>query len=124
MSVRVDTAAEDAEWDDLVLKSYEAPAEQTCAWAHTRTHLGWNSVRVKVYDNGVLFGGAHVLERTFRYGFRVGYAQNGPVFIHPSKRAISLVARALIETSHARRDFDPSIWGVCTWLQLRQRYAR
>ena len=73
LSYTIDSTADDDEWDDLVMKTPVRPAEQTCAWAHSRAHMGWKYFRVKVYNEGVLCGGAQVLERTFRFGVKVGY---------------------------------------------------
>ena len=103
LSYTIDSTADDAEWDDLVMKTPVPPAEQTCAWAHSRAHMGWKFFRVKVYNEGVLCGGAQVLERTFRFGVKVGYAHNSPVVIDPTERKIGFVAWALTEACWERR---------------------
>jgi peptidoglycan pentaglycine glycine transferase (the first glycine) len=79
------------------------PLEQLCAWGILRARRGWSPIRLKIYDEGTLCGGAQMLEKSFRSGIRVGYIHNGLIPDHSSEGIASFMVEQIVALCRSRR---------------------
>jgi lipid II:glycine glycyltransferase (peptidoglycan interpeptide bridge formation enzyme) len=99
--IEFSTASEDQVWDRFVQNHPEPHPEQLSLWGTLRGGEGWSPVRLFVRREGMILGGAQILEHRLGRMGRVGYAARGPL-ISPRGGSAELVATALKETAYLR----------------------
>ena len=80
LTVEIDKAEVDPEWDRFVESSRYGHPDQTSLWARVKRCYGWGAIRLKAYQRKELIGGVQILLRPLRRFGRIGYICKGPVF--------------------------------------------
>ncbi|MFH2044719.1 MAG: GNAT family N-acetyltransferase [Pseudomonadota bacterium] len=99
----VSTDAEDRQWDQFVEMHSDPQPEQTSVWGEIRSNYGWKPVRIYLVKDGLIIGGAQILEFVIKKVIRIGYICRGPLVLKGADP--SLVLRAIKWLSGKRRLF-------------------
>lgn len=75
MEARRASAAEDASWDELVLRTGRPHLLQSRGWAELKAAFGWRPERYVIGSVGL----AQVLVKEMRFGLSLAYAPRGPL---------------------------------------------
>jgi lipid II:glycine glycyltransferase (peptidoglycan interpeptide bridge formation enzyme) len=87
----------DPSWDTFVANSPAGQYEQTCAWAHAKSIEGWHPLRISLFSNGKVLGGAQILYKSVSVLGKIAYVSKGPIFAPGSSPEIaSSVLRELV----------------------------
>lgn len=98
----ISTAGIDPGWDDFVLRTPTAPHEQTSLWGDCQRLAGWSAQRLMVKQNGVVVGGAQILDRPIgSLGWTIGYLNRGPLVASEDPRLQQVLFESI--KKHARR---------------------
>ena len=70
---------QDPSWDAFVSGNPSGQFEQTSAWAHAKSVNRWRPLRLSLFSNGNIVGGAQILYRNVLFFGKIAYISKGPV---------------------------------------------
>ena len=96
------SAESDPAWDAFLESHPSGQFQQSTAWASAKKADGWNSLRYRIEDRGVVCGGFQMLWRTSRLG-RIAYISKGPVLGTPDPEIQCLMIETLRRAANQHR---------------------
>lgn len=94
--VRIASEIRDDAWDEVLARDPLGQFQQCSAWAESKQHEAWRSLRAAMNCRGQIIGGFQLLWRPSPIG-RIGYISKGPVAAGESPALIESLA-ALVQT--------------------------
>ena len=95
----------DHAWDQFVCGLKDYHLEQTSAWGSLKNRQGWQTLKVKVFNNGSneIIAGAQILEKKIAGHLNVGYLCRGPLYKDESDPIQEMLVRKIREIGKTRK---------------------
>jgi lipid II:glycine glycyltransferase (peptidoglycan interpeptide bridge formation enzyme) len=94
--IYVSSALHDDEWDDFLIRTEKGHYVQSSLWGQIKIKRGLEVLRIMVYKNDQIKGGAQILMRKVKVIGYIGYLTRGPVFESEDSKLISFFFHNLI----------------------------
>ena len=107
--VQTSEKPEDPDWDSFVAGTPGGHHVQTSLWAQVKAILGWQAVRVVVYQGDNIVAGAQMLMRSLPVGGAIGYVPKGPVC---AAGGLALLELVMTELHHVAQRQVRSVPGI------------
>ena len=101
--VRLSEGGQDSEWDAYVASRPGGHHTQSSLWGAVKSAGGWRAVHLVVKDRGRVVAGGQLLTRPFKFGLRVGYVANGPLYPTGNPALGALVLDELLAACRSQR---------------------
>lgn len=102
-SVKVSQECCDPEWDAFLARCPGGHHEQTSLWSQVKSTYGWHPLRILVYKQSQICGGAQVLMRELGRRGRIGQVSRGPVALSGDPELVGIILRALDNAMRVER---------------------
>lgn len=93
--VRISEAQEESQWEQFLLQVPGGLHTQSSLWGQVKASLGYKTVRVLVYQNDELVGGAQIVMRSIPLFGAIGYISKGPILRPYSPELADRIVQAL-----------------------------
>lgn len=101
--LRVHRITPDPEWDEFLEAATCGTYQQSSLWARVKATVGWRAVRLLLYQQGRIAGGAQLLIRPLPIVGAVAYVPRGPVMTTPEKAPLEALLSGLKDLAAGER---------------------